>query len=53
MAVLAKLPELREKVRDAEHRLAALEAKTTTAQPAPSRKPKVASKPAATSKRKR
>src|SRR5438445_1723018 len=39
MAVLAKLPELREKVRDAEHRLAALEAKTTTAQPAPSRKP--------------
>ena len=51
--VLAKLPELREQVRDSEHRIAALEAKTTTAQPAPNRKPKVASKPAATSKRKR
>ena len=50
--VLAKLPELREQVRDSEHRIAALEAKTA-APPAPSRKPKVASKRATMSKRKR
>jgi UDP-3-O-[3-hydroxymyristoyl] glucosamine N-acyltransferase len=50
--VLAKLPELREQVRDAEHRLSALEAKMS-AQPSPSRNPKVASKPVVTPKRKR
>src|SRR5438270_12665952 len=38
--VLAKLPELREQVRDSEHRIAALEA-STTAQAAPSRKSNV------------
>jgi len=52
MALLAKLPELREQVRDSEHRLSALEAKMT-AQPTPNRNPKVASKPAVTPKRKR
>jgi UDP-3-O-[3-hydroxymyristoyl] glucosamine N-acyltransferase len=52
MAIVARLPELRQQIRDLEERLKALEAKTT-ARPAPVSKPKAASKPKARAKRKR
>ncbi len=52
MAIVAKLPELRQQIRDMEDRLKALESKAAT-KPAPSSKPKAASKPKAKSKRKR
>jgi len=51
MAIVAKLPELRQQLREIEERLKALETKAAT-KPAPSSKPKAASKPKAKPKRK-
>jgi uncharacterized coiled-coil protein SlyX len=52
MAIVAKLPELRQQLREIEERLKALETKAA-AKPASGSKPKPASTPKANSKRKR